>query len=139
MALIGFTAAWFVAGVIGTLLGHQILLTVLHGIGFAPFAPWQMQPVQPLGVPQLVSTAFWGGVWGIVLGLVSPLFGKGLRYWLLTALFGAVAPTLVAVAVVLPLKDMQPTGDPVAGLVTGLAVNAAWALVTVVSRRLFRR
>lgn len=139
MALIGFTAAWFVAGVIGTLLGHQILLTVLHGIGFAPFAPWQMQPVQPLGVPQLVSTAFWGGVWGIVLGLVSPRLGKGLRYWLLVALFGAAAPTLVAVAVVLPLKDVQPPDDPAAALITGLAINAAWALATVASRRLFRR
>lgn len=139
MALIGFTAAWFIAGVIGTLLGHQILLTILHGIGLAPFAPWQMQPVQPFGAPQLVSIAFWGGIWGIVLGLVSRLLGEGLRYWLLTALFGAVAPTLVAVAVVLPLKDVQPSGDPAAALITGLAVNAAWALVTVASVRLFRR
>jgi hypothetical protein len=139
MVLIGFTASWFVAGVIGTLLGHQILLTVLHGIGFAPFAPWQMQPVPPFGVPQLVSISFWGGIWGIVLGLVSPFLGKGLRYWLLAALFGAVALTLVAVVVVLPLKGVQPSGDPVPALISGLAVNAAWALVTVVSRRRFGR
>ena len=139
MAPIGFTSVWFVAGVIGTLLGHQVLLTVLHAIGFAPFAPWQMQPVQPFGAPQLVSLAFWGGIWGIVLGLVSPLLGKGSRYWILIALFGALAPTLVAVAVVLPLKGVEPSGDPIAALITGLAVNAAWALVTVTCRRLLQR
>lgn len=139
MTPISFIVTWFVAGVIGTLLGHQIMLTILHEAGFAPFAPWQMQAVPPLGVPQLVSTAFWGGLWGIVLGLLVPLFGSGRRFWLLTALFGAIAPTLVAVALVLPMKEMAVSADPVHALVTGLAVNAAWALVTVGSRRLMGR
>src|SRR3546814_5072860 len=30
-----------------------------------PFAPWSMAPVSPFGVPQTLSAAFFGGLWGI--------------------------------------------------------------------------
>lgn len=129
---------WFIAGCIGVLAGHQIVLMLLHNAGIASFAPFPMQPVGPLGVPQLVSIIFWGGIWGIVLGLIAPWFGRGLKYWILVAIFGAIAPTLIAVAVVFPMKGIEPGGDPVNGLITGLAVNAAWAIVTAAARKALR-
>lgn len=129
---------WFVAGVVGV-AGHQAVLAVLYEIGFAPLAPLPMRPVPPFGVPQVVSLAFWGGVWGIVLGLIAPLFGSGRRFWLLVFLFGAVAPTLVAVAVVMPLKGASPPSDPAPALVTALAINGAWGLVSAACRRVLGR
>jgi len=129
---------WFIAGCIGVLAGHQIVLMLLHDAGIASFAPFPMQPVEPFGVPQLVYITFWGGVWGIVLGLIAPWFGRGLKYWILVAIFGAVAPTLIAVAVVFPMKGIEPSGDPVMGLITGLSVNAAWGVVTAAARKAFR-
>jgi len=129
---------WFIAGFIGVIGGHQVVLVLLNDAGIASFPAFQMHSVPPFGVPQLVSIAFWGGVWGIVLGLVAPWFGRGLKYWILVAIFGAVGPTLIAVAVVFPMKGIQPSGDPVFGLLTGLSVNAAWGLLTAFTRRLFR-
>ncbi|MDF1721861.1 MAG: hypothetical protein P1U65_14410 [Minwuia sp.] len=133
-----FLVIWFIAGCIGVLAGHQIVLMLLHNAGIAPFAPFPMQPVEPLGVPQLVSLTFWGGIWGILLGAITPWFGRGPKYWVLVAIFGAILPTLVAVVVVFPMKGIAPGGDPINGLITGLAVNAAWGLVTAAARKALR-
>jgi hypothetical protein len=68
VALIGFPG-----GVVGTLLFHQVFLLVLHRLGLVPFAPYSMRPVPPLDVPQFVSLAFWGGIWGLGTALVYRL------------------------------------------------------------------
>ena len=57
VAMIGF-----LAGVVGTLLFRQVFLLVLHKL--VPLAPNSMRLAPPLGVPQFVSLAFWGGIWG---------------------------------------------------------------------------
>ena len=131
----------FIAGFIAVLLFHQGALLVLHLAGIAP-PPWNMAPVPPFGVPAVVSAAFWGGVWGIVFALVAPRFGQGGRYWLMSFLFGAVALTLVAWLVVLPLKG-QPLSAALAWprIIIGPVVNGAWGLGTgfllmLLSRRL---
>ena len=125
-------ALGFVAGFLGVPLGHQIMLTALYAVGFTAYAPWNFAPVPPLGVPTLVSQSFWGGVWGIVLGLVEPRLPRApWAYWLCVALFGGIALTLVFVVAVLPVKGMPPTVDPPAvGLTMGVLVNAAWGVVT---------
>ena len=128
-------AAWriaygFVAGFIAVLVFHQVALLVLHLAGIAP-APWSLEPVPPLGVPAVISAAFWGGVWGIIFMLLSPRFGQGPGYWMASFLFGAVVLTLVAWFVVLPLK-----GRPVGGgfvwpsVIIGPVINGAWGLGT---------
>ena len=88
-------------------------------------------PTQPFGIPAIWSMAFWGGVWGILLAVVTLSLGKKLSYWLTVLLFGALAPTAVFLFVVLPLKGM-----PVAGgweftlIATGLMLNGVWGLGT---------
>ncbi|HXM75373.1 MAG TPA: hypothetical protein VN971_01220, partial [Thermoanaerobaculia bacterium] len=100
----------------------------------------------PLGVPAVLSLAFWGGLWGILLWYVIARAkgAKGLkgmtRYWILALLFGALAPTAVAFFIVFPLK-----GQPVAGgwqpniLAGALLLNGAWGIGVALLLRLFER
>jgi hypothetical protein len=89
-----------------------------------------MQPTEPFGLPQLLSLALWGGVWGVLFAaLLRRLDGAALV--LSSALLGAVLPTLVAWFVVATIKG-QPVAagfEPVA-MAFGVIVNAAWGLGT---------
>ncbi|HKO56679.1 MAG TPA: hypothetical protein VJ276_12445 [Thermoanaerobaculia bacterium] len=127
----------FVAGFLATLIFHQLALFALHAAGITPRAPFNMDPTKPFGVPSVVSLAFWGGVWGIIMiPAIARL--RGASYYLAAAVFGAVLPTLVAAFVVAPIKGvkMPMTGTNVA---TGLIVNAAWGLGTALIYRLSAR
>jgi hypothetical protein len=121
----------FTAGFLATLIFHQLALALLWWAGVAPFAPFSTAATQPFGVPAVLSLAFWGGVWGIVFGLVDNRFPSGGGYWVTAFLFGAVFPTLVALFVVLPLK-----GGPIGGgwhpplLLTAFLINGAWGIGT---------
>lgn len=126
----------FVAGFLATLGFHQPVLWLLNAAGVVKRAPFAMDPTAPFGVPAVISLAFWGGVWGIVLWLV---LRRVRRYWLTAIVFGAIAPTLVAAFVVTPLKGGAPAGaNPVAMLAVGLLVNAAWGFGTAVLLRVMR-
>ena len=130
----------FVAGFVSTLLFHQGLLFVLHRAGLSPRAAWPMKAVPPLGVPQVVSLAFWGGLWAVAL---LPLLARWQGSWQELAAWvvaGAIGPTLVALLVVMPLKGMPvgAGGDP--KLIAGaLLLNGVWGLGTVLLLRLLRR
>ena len=121
----------FVAGFISVLLFHQPVLALLYSIGFIPFSPYPMAPTQPFGIPQIWSSAFWGGIWGIVLSIITLRARRDLRYWLTISLFSAIAVTAVFLFIVLPLR-----GQPIAGgwrpnlIATGLMVNGAWGVGT---------
>ena len=128
---------WFIAGTLAVPLGHQIALWVMHTIGYIDRAPFAMTATKPFGVPSVISLSFWGGVWGIILGLILERV-RGGKYWLLAIVIGAIAPTLVAGLVVAPLKGMPVGGNPKL-LVTGLVVNGVWGLMTAVFYRLMAR
>ncbi len=128
----------FAAGLIATFIFHQGGLALLHQLGLTNRAPFNMTPTRPLGIPQVFSLAFWGGLWGIVL---AAFLGTNKRVWYLRALFfGALAPTAVALFVVMPLKG-QPIGggwDP--QLILGaLILNALWGLGTALVYRIIAR
>ena len=116
----------FIAGFIATLTFHQGTLFVLHKAGLWPKPAWSMARTGPIHVPAVLSLAFWGGLWGILLWYVVRN-QTGIEYWLGATLFGAVAPSLVALLVVFPLKGM-----PVAGgwnpkvIIPVLILNGAW-------------
>lgn len=113
----------FIAGFLATLLFHQGLLALLHWLANAP-APFDMSGAPPLGVPRVLSLAFWGGVWGV--GLAWLLKNQsGARYWWAWILSGAVGPSAVAMLVVFPLKGLPVTAQVVVG---ALLLNAAWGL-----------
>ena len=57
----------FVAGFLSTLIFHQGLLALLYAAGVVPAPPYNLAASEPLGVPAVVSLAFWGGIWGLPL------------------------------------------------------------------------
>jgi hypothetical protein len=126
----------FLAGFLGTIFFHQPALFLLRLAGVTTRGPYPMNPVPPFGVPAVISLAFWGGVWGIVLWLVLRRRGPS-TYWTLAALFGAIVPTLVAAFVVAPLKG-QPAPSGLKMVITGLVVNAAWGLGTALFLRILK-
>ena len=132
-------AVLFAAGFLAVLLGHQPMAAALNALGLAPagFAAYALDPVPPLGVPTVISKAFWGGLWAIVLDIILAR-SSGASYWIGWTVLGAVALSLVAIFVVPPLK-----GKPVPVFADlfpfAAAVNAAWGLVTAALLTLWRR
>ncbi|PZD74840.1 hypothetical protein C1752_00984 [Acaryochloris thomasi RCC1774] len=119
----------FGAGFISVLLLHQGVLALLNRVEFIPVSPYSLKSTQPLGIPQVFSSAFWGGLWGIALSLFGSRIKGNTRYWVTTLLFGAFAPTAVFLFVVLPLKGLPIAGGWQPNLIaTGLMVNGAWGL-----------
>jgi hypothetical protein len=118
----------FAAGAISVLVFHQGAAALLYALELTPRAPYAMAPTAPFGVPQVVSLAFWGGVWGALLAATSARL-EGPALVIAAAVFGAVLPTLVAWFIVASLK-----GQPVAAgwapkaMAIGPLVNGAWGL-----------
>jgi hypothetical protein len=129
----------FGAGFLSTLIFHQGVILVFHLLGVFARAPWDFTGVPPLGVPAVLSLAFWGGVWGVVLW--PALKGAtGSAYWLRAIVLGAIAPTVVAFLIVAPLKG-RPIGmgwDPKLWI-GGFIVNGAWGYGLALLLRLFKR
>jgi hypothetical protein len=120
------TAKAFLAGFLSTLVFHQGALAILHGAGATAHKPWVMAPVPPLGIPSVLSLAFWGGLWGVALWLMIRR-SAGSKYWLLAVVLGAILPTLVAFFVVFPLKGLPVGGGWKPDLIVGaLLLNGAW-------------
>jgi len=128
----------FVAGFCGTIFFHQPALWLLHLAGVTPRTPYVMTPVPPLGVPSVISLAFWGGVWGLILiPAISRIKNEG-AYFLAAIVFGAIFPTLVAAFIIAPLKHISMPATP-ANAILGLTVNGAWGLGTALFFRLLAR
>jgi hypothetical protein len=129
----------FIAGFVSILVFHQAMIGVLNALGLVTVAPYRFTPVPPFGVPAILNSAFWGGVWGMVLAGVEPRFPRGRRYWVAAFVFGALAPTLVAWFVVAPLKG-RPLGSltPLR-VVTVFLVNGTFGVGTALVLRLLSR
>ena len=128
---------WF-AGFCATIFFHQPALWLLHRAGMTPRAPYSMTPVPPFGVPAVISLAFWGGVWGILMIPAIARIRNDAMYYLAAIIFGAILPTLVAGLIVAPLKH-QPIPHSPSMLILGFVVNAAWGLGTALLFHFFAR
>ena len=119
----------FVAGFAATLVFHQGLLELYYLAGVVSHPAWAMRPVPPFHVPQVISLALWGGVWGVALALLARALTRSGARWLFALVFGAILPTLVAWYVATPLKG----GHFEFSLATawlGLTLNGLWGLGT---------
>jgi hypothetical protein len=129
----------FIAGFLSTLVFHQGVQTLFWLSGMIPRAPYNMAPAPPLGVPAVISLAFWGGLWGT---LIWPLLrnATGGAYWFRALLIGAVAPSVVALFIVFPLKAMPVAGGWDPRIIIGaLMLNGAWGLGVALFIRLMSR
>jgi hypothetical protein len=119
----------FIAGVLAVPVFHQIALWILHVAGIIPFAPFDMSPTKPLGVPALISISFWGGVWGVVFALTVRRWFSGITYWIAALVGGGIVLTLVFIFVVVPLKSGGHLPAPLVGFfIIGFLLNAAWGI-----------
>jgi hypothetical protein len=127
----------FVAGFLATLIFHQGVFALFYLAGAAPYPPFDMAPTAPFGVPAVVSLAFWGGVWGLPAWWLIRNAAAA-AYWIRAVLFGAFAPSAVALFVVFPVKGLGVAGgwDPKI-IVGALILNGAWGLGVALSMRLF--
>lgn len=130
----------FVAAALATLTFHQLTIWLLTAAGAIQGNPYSVRPVAPLGVPQVVNIAFWGGLWGCVFALLAERFPRHWPLWLAGLLFGAVAPTLVGWFVVAPLRG-QPVaqGFNPARLWPAPVINGMFGLGTGIFYELLRR
>ncbi len=131
----------FVAGFLATMTFHQVGLLVLHRLGMTHATAYSMYPVPPFGVPEVLSLAYWGGVWGIAFAWLAPaLEVNAALYWIGAVVLGAIFPTLVAWFVVFPLKGIPAAGGfHFPGLLVGPIVNGLWGLGTAVFLSLWPR
>ncbi len=127
--------AGFIAGALGALVGHQPMLALLDKLHVVSAHVYSMRPTAPLHVPQMVSTCFWSGLWGVLFAWTQRRFPRGGAYWLLAFAFGAVLPTLVAWFVVAPLKGLPVRAFDVHRTLVAVAVNGAWGLATALVLR----
>lgn len=129
---------WFIAGFVATLVFHQGLLGLLYVAGVSPRAPFDLTATAPLGIPQVISLAFWGGIWAVVLAplLARLKAGSGWAGWVIA---GALGPSIVALFIVFPLKGLPMAGGWDPKLIIGaLLLNGAWGLGCAVILRLLK-
>ncbi len=117
-------ALYFIFGFMATIVFHQLALYVLFLLGKVPAMPWNFSGVPPMGVPKVISLSFFGGLWGIPLGIILDKLSSA-KFWITSIVFGAIFPTAVAMLVVFPMKGI-PVGNQT--IIGGLIVNAAWGL-----------
>ena len=97
----------FIAGAIATVTIHELINYVLLQQGLFPRVPWSMEPVAAgplagMGIPQIASDAFWGGLWGIVFALIlgdKPMGSMTLK----GAVMGMILPAFFGVFLLVPL------------------------------------
>lgn len=130
----------FVAGFLSTLVFHQLLYGLLHVAGILPNAPFNMDPRPPLGVPAVLSLAFWGGLWGMGIWYLMR-HAAGRAYWIRAIVFGAIFPTAAALLFFYPIKNnwsFALAANPGYWLI-GFLLNGFWGLGLALLLRGLRR
>jgi hypothetical protein len=128
----------FIAGFVSTLVFHQGVLALFYLAGALKRTPYDLGAVPPLGIPAVISLAFWGGVWGAA---IWPLLMNvaGAAYWVRALVIGAIGPSAIALFLVFPLKGMPIAGgwDPNL-IIAALILNGAWGVGMALLMRLLR-
>lgn len=120
----------FIAGFLAVLTIHQGMIWLGTQLHWLQASPWSMSPVGPLHVPAVLSLAFWGGVWGILIAVVVPRLGTGPGTWISTFVIFGLATTLVGLTVVPRLRGVEPGDITLARLLPGLILNGTWSVAT---------
>jgi hypothetical protein len=123
-----FLLLGFAAGFISVLVFHQGVIWLMHAAGLLPNPPFPVRAVPPLGVPQIYSLAFWGGVWGVVIAAIH-WARPGWHPVLVGLVVGAVGCVLVAYTLVAGLRGQPLMGgwDP-SRWWRSVAINGAYGL-----------
>lgn len=119
----------FIAGFLAVLVFQQPVMHLITTAAGVKVPTYSMTPTAPLGLPQVISSAIWGGIWGVGLMAVRNWLGVGARFWLLSTLVGGLALVVVFWFIAAPLKGLPlASGWQPARMIVGFLVNAAWGL-----------
>jgi hypothetical protein len=124
-------AIGFAAGFLSVLVFHQLTIAAMGVLGLIQNAAvYRMDPYGPLGVPRMLNTAFWGGVWGVVLAGVRPWLPRGALAFLVAGfLFGIAGPTFFGWFVLAPLRGQAVAqGFNPAAMWRGPVINGMWGM-----------
>ena len=106
---LGRVVLGFIAAAISVLIVHQGIIYLLTVGGYIPGRPWSMtQTIPPYGVPYLINTVFWGGLWGILFALIYRWLPGGWS-WLKGLIYGLLI-VLVSNWTLLPLIKREVFG-----------------------------
>jgi hypothetical protein len=116
----------FVAAAISVLTFHQGMWALLYALGGMPMPPYPTRAMPPFGVPLIVDLCFWGGLYGVVFGLLRPRFT--LPLWLCGLIMGIIA-ALVGMFIVAPIKGMPLANGWMAWpILRSFLINGAWGV-----------
>jgi hypothetical protein len=127
----------FLAGAISVFVFHQGFIFIAWRLGVLPNAPYSLEPTAPLGVPRVISAAFWGGLWGIALALLLDRLRRTDWLWV-AILFGGILLPLAGILVVTPLKGGAVVWPDAAMLLRSFIINGVWGLGAALLYRLGR-
>jgi len=127
----------FLAGAISVFVFHQGFILIAWRLGLLPNAPYSLEPTAPLGVPRVISSAFWGGLWGIALALLLERLRRADWLWV-GILFGGILLPLVGILVVTPLKGGEVVWPGSTMLLRSFIINGVWGLGAALLCRLGR-
>lgn len=130
-------ALGFAAGAVAVVVFHQGMILLLHLLGYVPNFPWSFRPAGAFGVPAILNSMFWGGVWGAVFALVKDRIpiGDDLARG---AAFGLLGPWLLGNGLLVPLIKGGPLlfGFSPVRMLVGALIGAAFGLGLAVFWRL---
>lgn len=130
----------FVVGALSVLVFHQLMVLVLNLIGLVPNFPWRLNATGPLGVPAIVNSMFWGGLWGIVFAFVAGRIPVG-NHLGRGAVFGLLGPWLLGNGILVPLFKGGPFlfGFAPMRMLIGALIGASFGLGLAVISQLAGR
>ncbi len=116
----------FLAGALSVLVFHQGMILLLNLLSLIPATPWSMRPIPPFGVPAILNSMFWGGLWGIGFVAVADRIPGG-DYRLRGVIYGLIGPFLLGNGLLVPLikgGQLLWGGQPMRMLIGALIASA---------------
>ena len=118
-----------VAGAIAVAIFHQGMVLILYSLGYAPNAPYSMNPVKPWSVPTVFNQMFWGGVWGMVYALIVDRLPKSWPMILVGFCFGLIGPVLFGWTVMATIRGQAMfAGFVPMGMLRSVLINGCWGI-----------
>jgi hypothetical protein len=79
---------------------------IVNKLGMWPAKPYSTAPIGPWGVPTILNSIFWGGLWGAVYALTHHLLPEG-PLWFQGVVFGLLM-LVFSNCLLVPLLKGQP-------------------------------
>lgn len=133
-------ALGFIAAAIAVVTVHQAIVFGLTAAGYLKAESWSLKPMGPFGVPTIVNSMFWGGLWGILFAAIWHVLPSNIM-WIKGLIFGLLI-TLLSNWIFLPLirgkifnvpnQVLFAGGDPQRMLITALIVGGFGAALGLI-------